>query len=240
MQTTRLFENSPYLKTCNAKIVDIDDHILLDQTVFYPTGGGQPGDQGYLIVNDQKIEIINTQKHKLNREQIAHIVAEQVSLDDLKIGMPVDAYINWELRYAHMRMHSALHLLCAILPYGVSGCQIGATKSRMDFNYPKDKPSLDKAQIEEQLNALIARDFALSAYWIDEKHLDENPDMVRTMSVTPPRGTGKIRILEVGDKIDIQPCGGTHIQQTGEIGKIKILKIENKGQSNRRISIAFA
>ena len=236
-QTKPLFDEDAYLTTCEAKVLAVNERngIILDQTVFYPTGGGQSGDIGTLERDGKVIKIATTIKDRDSGE-LVHVPMDGEST--LNIGDKVTATIDWEKRYLHMRMHSALHLLCAVVPCGVTGGKIGDTKSRLDFDIGDS--TLDKEQITIELNKLIEQNHQVSTLWVDDKELDEKPELVRTMSVQPPRGGGKIRLLKIGDSVDLQPCGGTHIRETKEIGAIKVSKIENKGKRNRRVNIVFA
>ena len=211
-----------------------EEGIILDQTVFYPLDGGQPGDTGKLIDKDgNQLVITDTRKSKTQSGCILHINAD----DNFSptIGDVVVTTIDWERRYKHMRMHSCLHLLGAILPYGVTGGNIGTEKSRLDFDMDIIP---DKDELTEKLNELISQDYVLSTSWITDEELDAQPELIRTMSVKPPRGAGRVRLLEV-EGIDLQPCGGTHVKRTSEIGKVKINKIEKKGRQNRRVSVVF-
>ena len=235
--TKDLFREDSYLKECKAEIVNINDQngIILDQTVFYPTGGGQPGDSGVLLTEDGvEIAIETTVKSKENAD-IIHVPAEGQNLPIA--GTKVTAKIDWDQRYKYMRMHSAMHLMCAVIPCGVTGGQVGAEKSRLDFDIGEH--NLDKDDITAKVNALIEADHQTDRMWITNAELDANPDLVRTMSVQPPRVGGQIRLIKIGDDVDLQPCGGTHISRTGEIGKIRVSKIENKGKRNRRVNIVF-
>jgi len=235
-RTKTLFDEDAYLTNCKATVLAVNERngIILDQTVFYPTGGGQAGDSGKLECNGKVIKIATTIKDRDSGELI-HVPVDSEST--LSIGDKVTATIDWEKRYLHMRMHSALHLLCAVVPCGVTGGKIGDTKSRLDFDIGDS--TLDKEQITIELNKLIEQNHQISTLWIDDKELDEKPELVRTMSVQPPRGTGRIRLLKIGDSVDLQPCGGTHVNETREIGAIKVSKIENKGKRNRRVNIVF-
>ncbi|HJL58378.1 MAG: alanyl-tRNA editing protein [Pelagibacteraceae bacterium] len=225
-----LFIENSYLKEFETKVQKIEnDSIILEQTAFYAKSGGQPGDVGKLTLNGKEINIIDTvYDHEKN---ILHVCE---SIDDLKTGERIKGEINWEIRYKHMRMHSALHLLCSLLPYDVTGGQISFEKSRLDFN-AKDK--IEKEQIEDKINQLVKDDHKISFEWITQEELDKQTDLVRTMSVKPPRTKDKIRLVKIGN-IDLQPCGGTHIKSTKEIGEIKIGKIENKGKMNRRVNLS--
>lgn len=234
--TIKLYQDNAYQKQCNAVVVSVtaEGDVITDQTVFYPAGGGQPGDKGVLTVSGRTIQIITTIKdnlsdhivHKLAEGEVAPLVGDKVRLE-----------IDWLNRYRYMRMHTALHLLCAVIPCGVTGGQIGIEKSRLDFDI--GDLTLDKIQITESLNQLVEQSHSVTSLWIEEQALDNQPELIRTMSVKPPKGAGKIRLLKVGDNIDLQPCGGTHIKNTSEIGQIKVSKIENKGKRNRRVNIVF-
>lgn len=232
--TRELFREDSYLKTCAATVVASGpEGVVLDATVFYPMGGGQPGDTGTLALADgARLQVIDTRK---NETGIVHVLAP--GADAPAIGAVVTAEIDWDRRHKHMRMHTCLHLLCAAIPAGVTGGQIGAERSRLDFD-PGDVV-FDKAAIEGTLNRLIAEDHPVRPRWIDEAELDAKPELVRTMSVKPPRGAGKIRLLDVAG-VDLQPCGGTHVARTGEIGRVVVDKIESKGKRNRRVVVALA
>ena len=236
--TKDLFTDDAYIKECQAKVISInaDGGIILDQTIFYPTGGGQPGDSG-MMVADGNIEIkINTAVKDKTNGEIIHIPEE--NQPTIKIGANVTAKIDWDKRLTYMRMHSAMHILCAVVPCGVTGGQVGYKKSRLDFDIGEH--SLDKIEITAAMNKIIAGNQDITAQWISDSELDANPDLIRTMSVKPPRYSGKIRLLKIGADIDLQPCGGTHVINTSEIGEVIISKIENKGKRNRRVNIVFA
>tara|TARA_S200000501_G_C20797174_1_gene732314 strand:+ start:732 stop:1448 length:717 start_codon:yes stop_codon:yes gene_type:complete len=237
MLTEEVFRSDSYLKECEATVVSINElgGIVLDRTNFYPTGGGQPGDTGILRLADgSEITIATTVKGK-GVENVVHVPAEGQTAP--LPGTQVKAVVDWDRRYLHMQMHTALHLVCSIVPAGVTGNQIGAEKSRMDFDMSDEK--LDKEEIAALVNALIDADHPIHIDYITDEELDAQPEIIPTMSVAPPRGTGRIRLLKIGE-IDLQPCGGTHVSRTGEIGHIRITKIESKGKRNRRVSIAFA
>ena len=235
--TIELFREDSYLKECEARVTSITNRggIILDQTVFYPTGGGQPGDNGQLIFNGNTLNIATTVKDRDSGELVHVPEVDQVLPN---VGDSVIAKINWDKRYLHMRMHTALHLLCSAIPCGVTGGQIGSEKSRLDFDIGEH--TLNKEEITQRLNDLIAKEEKVCFRWIDDTELDKNPDLVRTMSVQPPRGAGKVRLIQVGNDTDIQPCGGTHVKNTGEIGELLVKKIENKGKRNRRVNIVLA
>lgn len=232
--TRELFREDAYLKTCAANVVASGpDGVVLDATVFYPMGGGQPGDTGVLVGADgARLPVIDTRKSEAG---IVHVLAPDTSPP--AVGTAVAAEIDWDRRHKHMRMHTCLHLLCAVIPAGVTGGQIGAERSRLDFD--PGEVVFDKAKIETELNRLIAEDHAVAPRWIDEAELDVQPELVRTMSVKPPRGSGKVRLLDVAG-VDLQPCGGTHVARTGEIGPVMVEKIESKGKRNRRVVVALA
>ena len=208
--------------------------IQLDRTVFYVTGGGQPGDSGVLKFADGRaVRIADTRKGELPGE-VFHIPEPGQALP--AVGDKVVAEIDWARRHRHMRIHTSLHLLCAVIPAGVTGGQIGDGKGRLDFD---TQEALDKDAITLRLNQLIAEDHKVGVRWITDEELAAKPDLVRTMSVKPPSGQGSVRLLEI-EGVDLQPCGGTHVARTGEIGPVVITKIENKGKHNRRVNIAFA
>ena len=236
MLTEEIFRTDSYLRECEATVVSINDlgGIILDRTNFYPTGGGQPGDSGILRCADgSEITIATTVKGK-GEENIVHVPAEGQSLPEP--GTKVTGIIDWDRRYRHMQMHTALHLMCSVVPAGVTGNQIGSDKSRMDFDMGDEK--LDKEEIAAAVNALIDADHPTKIDYITDEELDARPEIIPTMSVAPPRGAGRVRLLKIGE-IDLQPCGGTHVSRTGEIGHVRVTKIESKGKRNRRVSIAF-
>ena len=224
-----LFVENSYLKEFESKVLNIENNnIILEETVFYAKSGGQPGDTGKINLNDKEINIIDT---IYDQNKIISHVCEDVS--GLKIGDKIKGKINWQTRYKYMKMHSALHLLCSLIPYDVTGGQISYEKSRLDFNADE---KIKKEEIENDINQLVREDHEISYQWITNEELDKQPELVRTMSVKPPRTNQKIRLVKIGN-IDLQPCGGTHVKRTKEIGEIKIGKIENKGKNNRRVNI---
>lgn len=230
--TEELFREDAYLKSCEAKVVKINDlgGIVLDQTVFYPTGGGQPGDSGKI----GDVEIATT-VYDRDTGEIVHVPSEGQTLP--AEGDTVTAEIDWDRRYLHMRMHTGLHLLCAAVPCGVTGGQIGAAKSRLDFDI--GDMTLDKEEITAKINEFQQGNHDVNSSWITDEEMDANPELVRTMSVKPPRKGGRVRLMHVGDAVDLQPCGGTHVKNTSEIGRLRVSKIENKGKRNRRVNIVF-
>jgi misacylated tRNA(Ala) deacylase len=235
--TERLFLDQPALASTSATVIaSAPEGIVLDRTVFYARGGGQPGDTGTLRWPGGETPIADTVKGE--GEAILHVPAAGASLPP--VGATVEAAIDWDRRHRLMRMHTAMHLLCSLIKgAAVTGGSVGADKSRLDFDLPNPPP---KEEIEAGLNALIAQDLPVKIEWVDESVLDSDPGLVRTMSVQPPRGTGRLRLMRIGDGdlVDLQPCGGTHVARTGEIGRIQVVKIENKGKQNRRIIIAPA
>jgi misacylated tRNA(Ala) deacylase len=238
--TELVFRDDAYTRSCTARVVTADERgIRLDRTVFYPTGGGQPGDTGSLrLASGETIAIVDAVKGDA-ADEVIHLPAPGTVLPPS--GTEVAAEIDWERRYRLMRMHSCLHLLCAVVPGAVTGGQVSDGRGRLDFDVPG--ASLDKEAIAAQLNALIAAGHDVMPRWITDEELEARPELVRTMSVKPPSGAGRVRLMEVagsGATIDLQPCGGTHIRNTAEIGPVVIGKIENKGRQNRRINIAFA
>jgi misacylated tRNA(Ala) deacylase len=239
MTTETLFLTDPYRKSANATVIGLTDEggIVLDRTIFYARGGGQPGDSGTLDWEGGRIPIATAVKGE--GAAIVLIPAEPAKLPPM--GAEVGQRLDWDRRYGHMRIHTALHLLSVVLPLPVTGGAIGTDKGRLDFDMP-DAPE-DKALIEGRLNALVTRDLPVTEDWITEAELDANPGLVKTMSVQPPRGTGRIRLIRIGEgagQVDLQPCGGTHVKRTGEIGKLTIGKIEKKGRQNRRVTIELA
>jgi len=234
--TEKLCLDDPRLLTAPATVLASDpDGIVLDRTVFYARSGGQPGDVGVLRWDGGETPIVDTVKG--DGETVLHVPAPDASLPPT--GAAVAGEIDWDRRHRLMRMHTAMHLLCSVIKgAAVTGGSVGADRSRLDFDLPSPPP---KEDIEAGLNALIDADYPVRIEWVDEAVLDSNPDLVRTMSVTPPRGAGRLRLMRVGDDktlVDLQPCGGTHVARTGEIGRISVVKVAIKEKQNRRIIIA--
>lgn len=228
--TEDLFRDDSYLRRCDAVVTAVDDdQIILDRTVFYPMGGGQPGDTGSIHWDGGSVVVIDTRYGEGGA--IRHIVGADGARPG--VGDKVRAEIDWERRYRHMRMHTALHLLGSVLRYGVTGGSISTQKSRLDFDM---QDSVDKDEVEDALRALVMEDHAVRCRWISDEELEAQPDLVRTLSVQPPKGAGKIRLLEI-EGVDLQPCGGTHLKSTGEVGQVRIGKVEKKGKHNRRFNI---
>lgn len=239
MTTELIFRDDAYARDCDARILDVNDRggIILDRTVFYATSGGQTGDAGDLVLADGETIPIAVSVYGEDRTQIIHVPADDIRRPEA--GTPVKASLNWPQRYSMMRMHTALHLLCSILPYPVTGGQIKPDSGRLDFDIP-DASLADRQELTGQLNALIEANFPVRERWITDEELAAQPDLVRTMAVQPPTGSGSVRLIEIGDgEIDLQPCGGTHVAATGEIGPVAVSKIEKKGAKNRRIRVVF-
>jgi misacylated tRNA(Ala) deacylase len=236
MSTDLLFREDAYLPETEATVVAVSDRrgIVLDRTVFYATGGGQPGDTGRLERAGGPIAIATT-VYGDTKADIVHVPADDAPLP--AVGETLKAVLDWERRYRHMRIHTGLHLLSVVLPFPVTGGQIGADEGRLDFDVTGDMPP--KEEIEDRLNALVAGGHQVTTEWITDAELEANPGLVKTMKVKPPMGAGKVRLVRIGE-IDLQPCGGTHVRSTAEIGRLAIGKIESKGKQNRRVRIRFA
>lgn len=234
--TEALFRDDAYLRSSSATVVAVTDRggVVLDRTVFYPTGGGQPGDSGRLAWDGGELEIAAAVKGEAP-DEIVHVAAEGAALPP--VGAAVEARLDWDRRYRHMRVHTALHLLSVVVPLPVTGGQISAGKGRLDFDMP-EAPG-DKAALEAELLALVAAGHKVTDEWITDADLAARPDMVKTMAVKPPVGQGRVRLVRIGgaEPVDLQPCGGTHVRTTAEIGAVRLGKIEKKGRQNRRMSI---
>lgn len=237
MPTEFLFRDDAYLTETEATVMAVDNEsgVSLDRTIFYAQSGGQPGDSGILVHNGMEISVANTVHPNGDKAEIAHLLLPGDW--QLNQGDHVALKLDWTRRHRLMRMHTALHLLSVAFPFPVTGGSIGDQKGRLDFDMPEVPDDLP--EIEAQLNAWISADLPVSAEWITEEELDANPGMVKTMKVQPPRGQGRVRLVRIGD-VDLQPCGGTHVKSTGEIGPVKLGKIEKKGKQNRRVSLLFA
>jgi misacylated tRNA(Ala) deacylase len=238
MATDCLFREDSYLQECTAKVVTVnpDGGIVLDRTVFYAASGGQPADRGTLTTAaGVTIPIENVVYTDPGKTVIAHLPAKGIP-PAIEVGDTVTAIIDWPLRHARMRMHTALHLLSAVLPYPVTGGSVGDAESRLDFDIPE--AGLDKDAITARLTEMIAADAPVSARWISDAELEANPSLVKTMSVKPPMGTGRVRLIEIAN-LDLQPCGGTHVRSTAEIGAVRVSQVEKKGKLNRRVRLAL-
>ncbi len=239
MTTRLLFRDDPYLREADAIVTGhtAEGGIVLDGSIFYATSGGQPGDSGALIWDGGQIGIATAVKAEGGA--IALLAAEPVAMPP--VGAPVRQVLDWERRHRHMRVHTALHLLSVVIPLPVTGGQIGADRGRLDFDMPE--PPQDIAALDEALNALIDRDMPVTDDWITDAELLANPALVKTMSVMPPMGQGRVRLVRIGQgagQVDLQPCGGTHVARTGEIGRVEIGKIEKKGKQNRRVALILS
>lgn len=236
--TELLFYEDAYLKQCEARVVEAGgDGVVLDRTVFYPQGGGQPGDSGMLKRADGSVIEIGGTRRRKEDGAVMHVPAETTAAHSVQEGEQVVAIIQWERRYAHMRIHTCLHLLSAVIPAGVTGGSIRHDSGRLDFDLPGVTP--ERGDVEAQLNELIAQGHAVTPRWISGDELDARPELVKTMSVAPPRGVPRVRLLDIAG-VDLQACGGTHVANTAEIGPVAVTKVENKGARNRRVTIAFA
>lgn len=235
-----LFQQDAYLKTCAATVVEVNERggIVLDRTIFYATGGGQPGDTGAMTLPDGRSITIATTVYGEDRAQIVHVPAEGSALP--QPGDQVNLNLDWDRRYKLMRVHTALHLMCALVPFPVTGGQIGEDGGRLDFDI-ENPDAIDKDELTEKLQVLVAASHPVSQRWITDAELDANPGLVRTMSVQPPRGSGKVRLVAIGEdgSVDLQPCGGTHVASTAEIGGVAITRVEKKGRNNRRFRLAL-
>jgi len=238
--TEQIFRNDAYSHECPARVVAVNERggIVLDRTVFYATSGGQPGDAGVLVLEDGREIAIATTVYDADKTTIVHVPAEAGEAPP--VGVRVTARLDWARRHRHMRVHTALHLLCSLVPFPVTGGQIAADGGRLDFDIA-DPEAVKKDELTARINELIAADHRLSERWISDAEMEANPQLVRTMSVKPPMGAGRVRLVSIGEEgsVDLQPCGGTHVRSTGEIGGVAVDKIENKGKQNRRIRIVL-
>jgi len=240
--TQALHRADAYLRSCSAQVTRVfDDGVELDRTVFYPLGGGQAGDCGVLVLADgTRLPVIDARKSKRDGatpDDTLHVLDPASGWRArLAVGMPVAAEIDWERRYRHMRFHTATHLLCAVVKELVDGCSITAEYARLDF---ATTASLDKEAVQAGLDRLIAEAHPVACEWITDDEMRANPQLVKSMSVSPPLGFGRVRLLRVQD-VDLQPCGGTHVRNTAEIGAVRVAKIEKKSARTRRVVLAFA
>lgn len=235
-----LYREDVYRREAPARVTEItaEGGVILDKALFYPKGGGQPGDSGWLEWDNTRIAVATAVRAEDGLSSVL-VPSEPAALPP--VGAHVVQRLDWERRHAHMRVHTALHLLSVVLPLPVTGGQIAAGGGRLDFLMPE--PPEDREAIEDALNALVDRDLPVRDRWISEKTLEEQPELVKTLSVRPPRGAGEIRLVQIGEgeaQVDLQPCGGTHVARTGEIGALRLGKIENKGRQNRRVSLILA
>ncbi|MFV0298011.1 MAG: alanyl-tRNA editing protein [Hyphomicrobiaceae bacterium] len=239
--TEQLYRSDAYARECEAKVLSVNDRggIVLDRTLFYASAGGQPGDSGILRFPGGECPIATTVYDRDDKTQVIHVAAEGAPRP--AAGDTVTAVLDWDARHKYMRMHTALHLLCSLVKFPVTGGQIGATEGRLDFNI-EDASAVDKDQLTAELNRLVREDHPVSERWITDEELENNPQLVRTMAVKPPMGSGKVRLVLIGEDgaVDLQPCGGTHVRSTSEIGPLAVSKIEKKGKLNRRIRVVFS
>ena len=236
MPTEELFRSEPYTQACTATVVEMNnDGIILDRTIFYPTGGGQPGDSGYFEPSTGGRDIKITDTIRLDDGNILHVTEPFIAR--MEAGTQINAVLDWSRRHRHMRMHTCLHLLCSLVGDAkVTGGSVGADRGRLDFDMPEN--TLTRETLEFDLNRLVGEDLPVTSRWITNEELAAQPDLVRTMSVQPPKGQGKVRLIEIEGN-DLQPCGGTHVARTGEVGKVIVGKIEKKGRLNRRVNLRF-
>ena len=236
--TDELFREDASLRECGATVVALaEGGVILDRTVFYPLGGGQAGDRGALRLADgRSVDVVDTRKSKEHPGGVLHLLAPDTDLSLLQPGAAVTTQIDWARRQRHMRFHTSTHLLCALVPHPVDGCSITADYARLDFHMTEP---LDKETLTAGLARLVAEAHAVRHRWISEAELDANPGLVRSMSVQPPRGLGRVRVLEI-EGVDLQPCGGTHVANTAEIGAVIVTKIEKKSAMTRRVVLGFA
>jgi len=236
--TELLYYQDVNLEHCDAKIIAIDeDGIVLDRTVFYSVGGGQPGDCGVLRLQDGSEIVIETTRRRKDDGVVLHVPAVGALLPEISPGEQVIARVDWQRRYAHMRVHTCLHLLSAVIPAGVTGGSIRQSSGRLDFDLPDVK--LDRARVEAELNTLVGEGHTVTGRWITGAELEARPELVKTMSVAPPSGVPNVRLVEIAG-VDLQACGGTHVDNTAEVGPVTVTKIESKGARNRRVSVALA
>lgn len=237
--TQLLFRDDAYLQEATARVLahTPEGGVVVDRTVFYPTAGGQPGDSGLIDWDGGRLAIATAVK--VEGGGVALVPAEAAALPP--VGAELRQRLDWDRRHRHMRVHTALHLLSVVIPLPVTGGQIGADRGRLDFAMPE--PPADVPALEAALNALIGRDLAVTDEWITDEALLANPGLVKTMSVMPPMGQGRVRLVRIGDaagQVDLQPCGGTHVARTAEIGRVEIARVENKGRQNRRVTLALS
>jgi misacylated tRNA(Ala) deacylase len=239
--TEQLYRADAYMRDCAARVLAVNEQggIVLDRTVFYASAGGQPGDKGVLEVEGSGACPIATSVYDTDKTTIVHVPTEGSVMPTP--GQTVRVVLDWDHRSKLMRMHTCLHLLCSLVKFPVTGGQVGAEEGRLDFDI-EDASAVDKDKLTADLNALIAANHPVSERWITDAELEANPGLVRTMAVKPPTGTGKVRLVVIGENgsVDLQPCGGTHVRRTGEIGTVAVTRIEKKGKINRRVRVAFA
>ncbi|MGE4660372.1 MAG: alanyl-tRNA editing protein [Arenicellales bacterium] len=233
--TEKLYQEDPYLRECTARVMGVTGQaVILDRSIFYCQGGGQPGDTGeFTLPGGRSVKVADTVAQAETGEQL-HMIAEGEALPG--VGEEVLARIDWDRRYRFMRMHSCMHMLCAVIDAPVTGGSVSDGRARLDFDLPDP---VDKTEVTEALNEMIRRDRPRYFRWITDAEMEAQPELVRTMSVSPPSGQGRVRLVEF-EGIDLQPCGGTHVARSGEIGEVRVSKIEKKGKQNRRVIVEFA
>jgi misacylated tRNA(Ala) deacylase len=228
-----LFRQDAYLKDADATVTAVEERgVRLDRTIFYPTGGGQPGDSGVLRWDGGEAKVVDAVK--ADGSEVLHVLAPDAPRP--AVGAKVQAILDWDRRYRHMRMHTALHVMSAVIKGNVTGGQVNSDKSRLDFNLEGDVPT--KEWVTEEINKILAVDRPVTPQWVTDEELNARPELVKTMSVRPPMGVGRVRLLAI-EGVDLQACGGTHVARTGEIGRVECTKIENKGKMNRRFIISL-
>jgi len=228
-----LFRQDAYLKQADATVTAVEDRgVRLDRSIFYPTGGGQPGDSGVLRWDGGEAKVADTVKADGN--DVLLVLAPDAPKP--AVGTQVRCELDWERRYKHMRMHTALHVMSAVIKGNVTGGQVNADKSRLDFNLEGEVPT--KEWVTEEINKILANDHPVVPQWVTDEELTSRPELVKTMSVRPPMGQGRVRLLSI-EGVDLQACGGTHVARTAEIGRVECIKVENKGKMNRRFIIAL-
>jgi len=233
--TEKVFYQDGYQKTLSSRVVEVlDDGVILAATIFYPLGGGQPGDSGRLTINGRDYAVVDT-RYAQDRKNIIHFLDAE-DLSAIQVGARVDMEINWQRRHRLMRMHTSMHLLCSLISAAATGGAVGETESRLDFDLQDEV--VDKEKLTADLNALVTQGIPVTVGTITDEELDRNPGLVRTMSVQPPRGHGSVRTITIADT-DYQPCGGTHVANTAEIGELVVTSLKNKGRQNKRISLAL-
>jgi misacylated tRNA(Ala) deacylase len=234
--TEPLYRDDPYLTAAEAVVLASGpEGVVLDRSIFYPSGGGQPGDAGRLEFADGRTSDVTTAVRSDDRRHVVLRLAE--GADVPAAGERIVQHLDWTVRYRHMRIHTALHLLSVVLPFPVTGGQIGAEEGRLDFDMPEG--GIDRDAVTAELMRHVAADHPVTTEWITDAELEANPGLVKTMQVKPPMGSGRVRLVRIGTDLDLQPCGGTHVRATGEIGEVHVAKVEKKGRINRRVRIRF-
>ena len=239
--TEQLYRADAYMRETTARVLAVNERggIVLDRTVFYASAGGQPGDRGVIRFSGGECPVATTVYDTADKAAIVHVAAEGAPRPG--VGAEVTAALDWAVRHKLMRMHTGLHLLCSLVRFPVTGGQIGTDEGRLDFDI-EDASAVDKDRLTEALNALVTADHPVGERWITDAELEASPGLVRTMAVKPPMGTGRVRLVSIGENgsVDLQPCGGTHVARTGEVGRLAVSKIEKKGKLNRRIRVVWA